>query len=55
MPNAELVVFEHSGHSPQMEEAERFQAVMREFLARVFPELSGLAPGAEFAQPAFDD
>jgi proline iminopeptidase len=49
MPNAELVVFERSGHSPQMEEAERFQAVMREFLARVFPELPGLRPDDEGA------
>ena len=30
--NARLVVFEQSGHSPQVEEAERFQAVMRDFL-----------------------
>jgi proline iminopeptidase len=52
MPNAELVVFEHSGHSPQMEEAERFQAVMREFLARVFPELPGLGPDEQALAPA---
>ena len=32
IPNARLVVFERSGHSPQMEEPERFQAVMRDFL-----------------------
>lgn len=32
-----LVVFEHSGHSPQLEEPERFQAVVREFLHRVTP------------------
>lgn len=31
---AELVVFENSGHSPQLEEPERFQAVVRDFLAR---------------------
>lgn len=31
----ELVVFEHSGHSPQLEEPERFQAVVRDFLRRV--------------------
>ncbi len=35
IPNAELVVFENSGHSPQVEEAELFQETMREFLATV--------------------
>ncbi|MFY1675103.1 alpha/beta fold hydrolase [Plantactinospora sp. WMMB334] len=35
IPGAKLVVFEHSGHSPQLEEAERFQRVVREFLAGV--------------------
>ncbi|WP_239312422.1 alpha/beta fold hydrolase [Plantactinospora mayteni] len=35
IPDAKLVVFEHSGHSPQLEEAERFQQVVREFLAGV--------------------
>ncbi|TVR95226.1 MAG: alpha/beta hydrolase [Trueperaceae bacterium] len=34
IPNAELVIFEHSGHSPQLEENERFVAVVRDFLAR---------------------
>ncbi|WP_256839856.1 alpha/beta fold hydrolase [Ornithinimicrobium faecis] len=34
IPGAELVVFENSGHSPQVEEAELFQKVVREFLAR---------------------
>jgi proline iminopeptidase len=34
IPGAELVVFEHSGHSPQLEEPDRFQAVVRDFLAR---------------------
>jgi proline iminopeptidase len=33
IPNAELVVFEESGHSPQLEEPERFQRTVREFLA----------------------
>ena len=32
--NAELVVFEHSGHSPQLEENERWIATIRDFLAR---------------------
>lgn len=41
IPDSKLVVFEHSGHSPQIEEADRFQTVMRQFLARVFPDLPG--------------
>ncbi|GAB3977074.1 hypothetical protein GCM10027615_48190 [Plantactinospora veratri] len=32
IPNAELVVFEHSGHSPQLEEPELFQRTVRDFL-----------------------
>ena len=32
IPGARLVVFENSGHSPQLEEPERFRAVVREFL-----------------------
>ena len=35
IPGAQLVVFEKSGHSPQFEEAELFQQVMRDFLAGV--------------------
>jgi proline iminopeptidase len=34
IPGAELVIFEHSGHSPQLEESERFLAVVRDFLTR---------------------
>ena len=34
IPNAELVVFENSGHSPQLEENERWVATVRDFLAR---------------------
>jgi proline iminopeptidase len=34
IPNSELVIFENSGHSPQLEENEKFIAVVREFLAR---------------------
>jgi proline iminopeptidase len=34
IPNAELVIFEHSGHSPQLEENERFVATVRDFLGR---------------------
>ena len=37
MPNAELVVFERSGHSPQVEERELFQQTMREFIDRAVP------------------
>lgn len=33
IPDARLVVFEKSGHSPQIEEFELFQQVMRDFLA----------------------
>jgi proline iminopeptidase len=33
IPNAKLVVFEKSGHSPQFEEYELFQQTMREFVA----------------------
>ncbi len=33
IPNSKLVVFEKSGHSPQVEEADLFQKVVREFLA----------------------
>jgi proline iminopeptidase len=32
IPGARLVVFERSGHSPQIEEFDKFQAVMRDFL-----------------------
>jgi len=32
IPNAQLVVFENSGHSPQLEEPELFQQVVRDFL-----------------------
>jgi len=34
IPHAELVIFENSGHSPQLEENERFVAVVRDFLSR---------------------
>lgn len=34
IPNAELVIFENSGHSPQQEEPERFISVVRDFLAQ---------------------
>ena len=37
LPDAELVVFENSGHSPQVEEAELWRATVRSFLDRVVP------------------
>ena len=36
IPNSKLVVFEHSGHSPQIEEREKFLGEVREFLQNVF-------------------
>ncbi len=39
IPDARLVVFEKSGHSPQFEEAEKFQAVLREFVSEVLARL----------------
>lgn len=35
IPDSRLVVFEKSGHSPQVEEAEAWRATVREFLAEV--------------------
>lgn len=35
VPDARLAVFERSGHSPQLEEPEEFQRVVREFLGTV--------------------
>ncbi len=37
IPDAQLEIFEKSGHSPQSEEPEKFQRVLREFLARAVP------------------
>ena len=37
VPDSRLVVFEKSGHSPQTEEAELFQQVMRDFLMEAVP------------------
>jgi len=34
--NSRLVIFERSGHSPQIEEREKFQSEVREFLHQVF-------------------
>src|SRR5215475_10290880 len=41
IPGAQLVVFERSGHSPQIEEAAKFQSVMREFLRQVLEPEKG--------------
>lgn len=35
IPNSRLEIFENSGHSPQLEEPEKFQALVREFLAGI--------------------
>ena len=43
LPNSKLVVFEKSGHSPQIEEAELFQQTMRDFLAEALPDLGAVA------------
>jgi proline-specific peptidase len=34
IPGAQLVIFEHSGHAPQVEESELYLATVRQFLAR---------------------
>lgn len=34
VPNSELVIFEKSGHAPQLEEPEKFQKIVRDFLDR---------------------
>ena len=40
VPDARLAVFEHSGHSPQIEEAEAWTATVRSFLHEVYPPLA---------------
>lgn len=37
LPNSELAIFEKSGHSPQIEEAEAWTDTVRSFLHRVYP------------------
>lgn len=39
LPDAELVIFEESGHSPPLEEPERFQQVVRDFLDRALARI----------------
>jgi proline iminopeptidase len=41
IPDARLVIFEKSGHSPQTEERDKFQAVMREFIHEVLGTAAG--------------
>ncbi|PRX97281.1 alpha/beta fold hydrolase [Allonocardiopsis opalescens] len=43
IPGARLVVFEKSGHSPQIEEAPLFQRTVRDFLAAAAPGAPGTA------------
>lgn len=38
IPDSRLVIFEKSGHSPQIEEADEFQAVVRDFLHDVLAD-----------------
>lgn len=48
IPGARLEVFERSGHSPQLEEPEKFQRLVREFLAEhgiISPDRGGTATG----------
>ena len=42
IPNSELVIFEKSGHSPQNEEPEKFQSVLRDFVDRIVPIAAGV-------------
>ncbi|HEY0187931.1 MAG TPA: alpha/beta hydrolase [Cellulomonas sp.] len=44
IPDARLVVFERSGHSPQIEEAEEWTRTVRSFLHEVYPPASRQAP-----------
>jgi pimeloyl-ACP methyl ester carboxylesterase len=39
--NAELVIFDHCGHVPQIERPERFNRVLEDFLAAARPQASG--------------
>jgi proline iminopeptidase len=41
IPGARLVIFERSGHSPQTEEADKFQQVLREFLRDALGDSAG--------------
>jgi proline iminopeptidase len=41
IPDSRLVIFERSGHSPQMEEAALFQEVLRDFVHEVLGRTAG--------------
>lgn len=43
IPDARLAIFEKSGHSPQIEEAEEWTATVRDFLHQVVPPRAGTA------------
>lgn len=40
IPDSRLVIFERSGHSPQIEEASAWTTTVRDFLAEVYPGIS---------------
>jgi proline iminopeptidase len=40
IPDSRLAIFERSGHSPQIEEAEAWTKTVRDFLAEVYPGVS---------------
>ncbi|MFI2363593.1 alpha/beta fold hydrolase [Promicromonospora sp. NPDC019610] len=44
IPDARLVVFERSGHSPQIEEAEEWTRVVRNFLHETYPPAPAAGP-----------
>jgi proline iminopeptidase len=44
IPDSRLVIFEKSGHSPQIEEAGKFEAVVREFLHDVLADAGNHQP-----------
>ena len=37
IPSADVVMFENSGHCPFLEEAEKYNAAVEEFMARLAP------------------
>ena len=47
IPRSEMVIFEKSGHSPQIEEAELWTATVRDFLHRIAAEQGSAAPVGE--------
>jgi proline iminopeptidase len=45
IPDSRLAIFEKSGHSPQIEEAEAWTATVRAFLHEVYPPVRPAGPG----------